>query len=314
MSANRFLRQCQRIRYYAGASAALLVPDAWYRSRRERLLAGFDPADPGLAGRIDHCCRLDASVRLPDGSLRSADLHWGRQTTYFFDLNSILRWFPRHHRVAWRFGDITQVPEVPAFVKSRPISGDNRNAVLLRLNQVRHFAFVHDPVPYRAKRDRLVWRGKAKGKPNRMLLLDRFLDHPRCDVGDTTPRNRGERTWRPFMSVREQLANKFILSLEGNDVGTNLKWIMGSNSLCFATRLRYETWFMEGRLEPGRHFVLVRDDLADLEERMDHYLARPDEAEEIIRRANTWVEQFRDPRRELWLSLKVAEKYLSLVS
>ena len=56
------------------------------------------------------------------------------------------------------------------------------------------------------------------------------------------------------------------MSLEGIDVATNLKWIMSSNSLCFSPKLRYETWFMEGKLVPGVHFVEVRDDFDDLAE------------------------------------------------
>ncbi|TOQ08578.1 glycosyl transferase family 90, partial [Vibrio parahaemolyticus] len=73
-----------------------------------------------------------------------------------------------------------------------------------------------------------------------------------------------------------------ILSLEGMDVATNLKWIMSSNSLCFTPKLRYETWFMEGKLKAGVHFVQVKDDFSDLDEKMDYYLEHPDKAEEII--------------------------------
>jgi len=313
MSMTRFTRQLNRIRYYVTNTLAMGIPDAWYRRRGRSLLAAVTEAEMAqLADRLVYYNRLDSPFSLPGDALRSADLHWTGQTTYFFDLNAVLRYFPRDRRVAYVFGDVTQVPAVPSFVKSRPIAGDNRNAVLLRLNQIRHFIFIHDPIPFRRKKDRLVWRGKAKRQPQRLALLANYQNHPRCDVGDTGPDRRGRPTWRPFMSIRDQLRHKFVLSLEGNDVGTNLKWIMSSNSLCLTTRLHYETWFMEGRLVAGRHFVQLEDDLDDLDERICYYLGHPDEAEAIIREAQAYVAQFLDPERERLLSLLVAQKYFQL--
>jgi len=72
------------------------------------------------------------------------------------------------------------------------------------------------------------------------------------------------------MTIDEQLEYKFILSLEGNDVATNLKWIMSSNSLAFMPRPKYETWFMEGNLVPNHHYILIKDDYSDLEERLKY--------------------------------------------
>ena len=111
------------------------------------------------------------------------------------------------------------------------------------------------------------------------------------------------------MTISEQLNYKFILSLEGMDVATNLKWIMSSNSLCFTPKLHFETWFMEGKLKPGFHFVEIKDDFSDLNEKMDYYLKYPQEAQAIINNAHQWVKQFQDLRREWLISLLVAQKY-----
>lgn len=69
---------------------------------------------------------------------------------------------------------------------------------------------------------------------------------------------------------------------------------------------------MEGKLKAGVHFVQVKDDFSDLDEKMDYYLEHPDEAEEIIQNAHRWVEQFKDPKRERLISLLVAKKYFDL--
>ncbi len=45
---------------------------------------------------------------------------------------------------------------------------------------------------------------------------------------------------------------------------------------------------------------------------MDYYTKHEDEALEIIKNANQWVEQFKDSKREKLISLLVAQKYFDL--
>ncbi len=215
-------------------------------------------------------------------------------------------------RVETLFGDNTLEPPTPRFVKSRPVSNAPSNAILLNLNRVRHFCFVKDPLPFRHKCDRLVWRGNA-AQPQRRAFLARYFAHPRCDVGHFHRRPLADMPWqRGPLTLHEQLRHKFILSIEGNDVATSLKWILSSNSLCLMTRCRYETWFMEGLLQPGIHFALLDDDYGNLEETLDHYLAQPEEAEAIIHNANQWVAQFLNPSRESEIACRVVHRYFQL--
>ena len=111
------------------------------------------------------------------------------------------------------------------------------------------------------------------------------------------------------MRINEQLQYKFILSIEGNDVASNLKWVMSSNSLSFMTKPKYETWFMEGTLIPNHHYVLLKDDYSDLEEKVAYYSEHMDEALEIIANAQAHVAQFQDAKLEDRLSLLVLQKY-----
>ena len=72
---------------------------------------------------------------------------------------------------------------------------------------------------------------------------------------------------------------------------------------------KYETWFMEGKLIPNHHFVEIKDDYSDLEERLSYFIDHPEEANRIIKNANDHVRQFQDRKREKLLSLLVLEKY-----
>jgi len=73
-----------------------------------------------------------------------------------------------------------------------------------------------------------------------------------------------------------------------------------------------ETWFQEGELIPGRHYVRLRDDYQDLEEKIDYYRRHPAEAKEMVRNANLHTAQFRDEEREALVSLYVLDKYFFL--
>jgi RNase adaptor protein for sRNA GlmZ degradation len=103
------------------------------------------------------------------------------------------------------------------------------------------------------------------------------------------------------------------MAIEGNDVASNLKWVMSSNSVAVMPRPTYETWFMEGRLIPNYHYIEVKPDFSDVEERLNYYIQHPEEAEEIIRNAHSYVDQFRDEERERLISLHVLDKYFKYV-
>ena len=170
----------------------------------------------------------------------------GKSSAYCFDFRNLIQCFPRNRKVDYQFGDVTEIPNEPRFVKSRPVRRDasNRNSVLLKLNSVRHY--------------------------------------------------------------------QFVVSVEGIDVATNLKWIMASNSLCLMRRPRFETWFMEGSLVPGYHYVELADDHSDLPEKVRYYQNHPEQAEAIIANANRYVEKFFDQQMEQTIALLVIQKYLHL--
>jgi len=227
---------------------------------------------------------------------------------YYFDSYEYTRFFSKNMKAAFLPGDIIHVPDVPTILKSRPIGGHNANSVILNLDKIRHFIYVTDKKPFVNKKDMLVGRG-AVTQSHRKRFLEMYFNHPLCNVGQVNKDNSGDKFLVEKMTIDEQLEYKFILSLEGNDVATNLKWIMSSNSLAVMPRPKYETWFMEGTLIPNHHYVLIKDDYSDLEERLNYFIAHTDEALEIVRNANEYVRQFRNKKREDLISLLVLDKY-----
>jgi hypothetical protein len=173
---------------------------------------------------------------------------------------------------------------------------------------VRHFTFVNDKKDFRNKKNMLVSRNEVS-QPHRIKFLEMYINNPLCNIGKINDDGRNPDLLKERLTLEEQLNYKFILCLEGNDVASNLKWVMSSNSLAVMPVPKFETWFMEGTLIPNYHYMLIKDDFSDLEERMEYYMNYPDEALEIIKNANQYVEQFKIRQRENILSLLVLEKY-----
>ncbi len=308
-----------KIAYYARSFVRYWTPQSLLRDRLPQLLDAARGRHDihAILERVDYCNRLRGGAMLPpDAPTLGAFRRRDHQSAYFFDSYEIVRWFPPELRWQFLFGDVIHVPPVPSVVKSRPIDAEGGvgNSVLLNLDKCRHFVFLKDRRSFREKRDRAIFRGSVKDNPQRRLFVDRFAGHPRIDAADTfaggdNPQQRGATDLKPRISLYDHLDCKFILALEGNDVASNLKWVMSSRSLAVMPRPTYETWFMEGRLVPDYHYVEVAPDFSDLEEKMDYYIAHPAEAEAIVAHANAYVDQFRNAERERLTGLLVMRKY-----
>lgn len=303
-----------RISFYAKAFGKLILPDRFFQQQAQNLFEKYPTLNTEQQARLDYYCKLTSSFQLTNGvGLEQFRNH--PKTTYFLDFYPYIRAFSSNSQFLTLFGDVVSIPDQPSFVKSRPIHGANQNSVLLKLDAIRHFTFVNDTQAFRQKLPALVWRGRLhldSAKERRLDFLREFTGKPGFDIGHI---NKGEifpELRRERLSIQDQLNFKYILSLEGVDVATNLKWIMSSHSLCFSQKLKFETWYMEGLLQPGVHYVEIADDFSDVEQKIDYYERHPEEAEKIIANANAYTRQFFNPEIEDLLSYLVINRYLEL--
>lgn len=302
-----------RFLYYLKHILEFTIPARFAANSVKHLIKESDPALlQKLERRTSYYNQIDSTFSVSQEASPFSLQLFRRQRNYQIDLFKYTRLFPKHMRIDKIFGDTNTIPKRPTILKARPILTEGiQNGILMPLNKIRHFKFPRDPYTYENKMDKLVWRGAAL-QANRKAFLNQFFAHPQCDVGHYS-KSRSQSAWRKgFLSIHEQLRCKFILSLEGNDVATNLKWILNSNSLCFMPTPRSETWFMEGQLEPGTHFVSIRDDYSDLEEKLEYYISNPNAALEIITKAQAHVRQFQDPTIEDAVAYSVLLKYFTL--
>ncbi len=302
-----------------------------------------------IKNRVDYYCQMNEKTALDSDAKSLDFLRWThKRTVYFFDCYEYARYFPQNLKAHFEFGDVNYIPQKPSFAKSRPIleyyekscestkntngGGQNSlnsadssidssdspidspqnppfsNATLLNMGKIRHFVFINDNRTFESKQDKLFYRG-AIYQAHRTRFFEKYFNNNLCDLGHTGSKSIHHAWQKPKISIAKHLPYKFLLSLEGNDVASNLKWVMSSNSLCVAPKMKFETWFMEGRLKGGVHFVEISDDYSDLEEKLEYFIAHPKDALEIIHNAHEYIAQFMDKKREDIISLLVLEKY-----
>ncbi|MBD1430964.1 glycosyl transferase family 90 [Sphingobacterium litopenaei] len=289
--------------YYIKALVRGLIPASVYRSYRNRFL-NDSPNDSYIHSRVNYYNKLGSERSLSSSAIQIKNYQIPKKIrVYYFDSIEYLRYFNGNNRFEIIPGDVTHVPSFPALVKSRPIDGENANSVLLNLDKARHFNFIKDDFSFLQKKNMLVGRS-GFGQAHRARFYDLYKDHALCNL-----KKAARKSDKDFLSIAGHLGYKFILALEGNDVATNLKWIMSSNSIAVMPKPKFETWFMEGTLIPNVHYICIKDDYLDLEEKLKYYITHTDKALEIIKNANKYVEQFKDNKREKLISLMVLDKY-----
>ncbi len=301
-----------KLLYYIKNYMRLAMPKFLFRCRLEAKLASLESRKDKdyILDRVNYYNKLCEGTSLPATAPMLSEHSFGRQKVYFFDSYEYVRWFPQNLRWMFLPGDIDFVPQEPSVVKSRPVGDSNKNGVVLNMDKVRHFLFVKDKKTFREKKDKAIFRGKVKGKANRIDFMNKWFGHPLCDMGDVSKDVDELKEWHTEkMTIAQHLDYKFIFAIEGNDVASNLKWVMSSNSVAVMPQPTCETWFMEGHLQPNVHYIEIKPDFSDVEERLNYYIEHPEEAEQIIRNANEYVQQFRDKEREELISLLVLDKY-----
>ena len=295
--------------YYLLNYSRRYFPSSFYQKRLKAILENSKNFDSEyIQKRVDYYNRLNTISKLPENTRQISKLIQDKKlTVYHFDSYEFSRYFNQTLKASFVFGDVIHIPDEPSIVKSRPVQGNNTNSIVLKLEKLRHFLFLNDKKSFESKKDMLVGRNKAQ-QPHRIKFLEMYFNHPMCNIGqvnrDINPQFIANR-----MTISEHLNYKYILCLEGWDVASNLKWVMSSNSLAVMTKPKYETWFMEGTLIPNYHYVLIKDDYSDLEERLTYYNTHINEALKIIENAHEYQKQFKNRKQEELISLLVLKKY-----
>jgi hypothetical protein len=221
------------------------------------------------------------------------------------------------------FGDIMVKINDITIAKNR--CAGNENSVLLRcLNFDRHWGPYYnmvDTIPFEEKLDIIFWRGATTGfhdtNPTRFIFIEKWFDrHEAIDVGFSVICQENE-VYRKYVKEivhpLEFLKHKYIVSLEGNDKDSGLNWKLNSNSLVLMSRPRCCSWLMETTLVPNVHYLLLKDDFSDVEEKLKWCKEHQAECLQIIKQAKEFMKQFSDNEAEEKLENIVINRYFEIL-
>ena len=277
-----------KLRYYLTSYLWILTPHCLLSLFRKMVLSKVSQRNDWeeISQRVDYYNKLQRSTidhsAFQQQAICLAKQKKTGQSVYYLDSFRYAKAFPLNNKWKLLPGDITAIPEVPSIVKSRPIDANNANAVLMKLDRVRHFLFVNDPLRFTEKANKVVFRGLIGQfdsntlKQNRYDFVKKFFGNPRFNIG-VIDKHLTE-WYTEKMTIREHLD------------------------------------YMEGTLIPNYHYIEVKPDYSDLEDRIDYYISHPDEAQAIINHAHEHVNRFRNARRECIISLLVLDKYFRMTS
>jgi len=194
------------------------------------------------------------------------------------------------------------------------------HGIIWKLGSGRHYGAVPDipklDIKWKKKKNKAVFRGSLTGYTRQMNehkgynksdVLQQCLWTQRCrlvyqyynstllDARLTNTKSIPESLNDVYligkkMEIQEMLSYKAIIFLEGNDVSSGLKWGLYSQSVVLMPRPTVTSWAMEELLEPWVHYVPIKDDLSDVEEKIRWVLDNDNEAYKISKRANQWID------------------------
>lgn len=213
------------------------------------------------------------------------------------------------------YGEHGDTDALPIIRKARKLT--DQHSVLYDFRSLRYNTPClevnkHD-IPWSNKKKDVVWRGATTGQIKREAFVTNY--HDRYNVGFSTAKQKPHlaEMIKPRISIAEQLKSQFIVSLQGNDLASNIRWVLFSNSVPIMPKPEWTSWTMEEKLEPFVHYLELDDNLTNLEELLNWADNHPRECEQIAQNGKSYVSQFLDKRHDTQVRMMLLEEFAKRV-
>ena len=250
---------------------------------------------------------------------------------YFSILNVPNKYF------LYLIGDVEINDDDYFFTKIR-LSECKKGVILKASNLQRHWGPLYsrevfeNDIPYEQKKNVALWRGATTGQPNRPAnrfdLVEKYFDNNNnMDIAfsntaygtvDTSGNMINYQSYKKYvkgkMSITEQLKYKYLISVDGNDKSSALNWMLASNSVVMMAKPKNLSWLMEDRLIPYVHYIELKDDFSDLEEKIQWCETHQQECKQIVNNSNAFMSQFYFEKGERYIESQVIKRYLDKVN
>ena len=238
---------------------------------------------------------------------------------YLTDVLPILKQLGKSYqkcKFLFYYGEHGATPQFPVIRKSRQTADET--SIIFKMGNIRLF----DPclkIPQKDtvwgdKLNDVVWRGATTGGQQRVDFVKKYFHS--FNIGFATVKQKPEMKshMKKALSFKEQLKYKFLISLEGNDVASNLRWALFSNSVVIMPKPNWNSWVMEAMLEPYVHYIPLNDNLDNLEEIMEWCGKNDKKCQEIARRSTLYMQQFFDYENENLVKRDLLKEYANRIT
>jgi len=186
-------------------------------------------------------------------------------------------------------------------------------------------------IPFQNKVGCALWRGATTGQvgrcANRFDLVEKYFDnHNKINIGfsniawgtvDTSGNIINYHSYAKWvkgkMSIKEQLRYKYLLAVDGNDKASGLNWQLASKSLVMMAKPTKISWLMEDNLIPNVHYIQLKNDFSDLEEKIEWCESHPNECQQMVNNANHFMSQFYNENMERYIESQVIVRYMKKI-
>jgi len=309
----------ERVQYYMGSWYNKSITDKAF-CKFEKLLLGVPPPKDFVQSEDTLYSLNTLNMRDPTNRLR------GRyRNNYLKDSSNVLShaessFLNAEKYVIMNIGDVQpRHLALPVVTTARSLpTSDNFNktgsSIVWPLNVNRHFqqplkeSKKANDTPWDQKKNSMIWRGGCnwlyKNNPRKIRLnfVERYyasnpevdilfkVNHPDCLQYEFNTNYYGQ-----GLNYEEHLQYKYLLSLEGNDVATGLKWQLASSSVVFMHPPTKEAYAMEALLQPYVHYIPVKEDASDVLTQVQWARENDEKAKWISAQATKYMD-------DLWLS------------
>ncbi|AYV75505.1 MAG: lipopolysaccharide protein [Terrestrivirus sp.] len=207
----------------------------------------------------------------------------------------------RYSNFYFVYGDDTFSITDVNFCKARQIGDDKKKC--LHLNTYRHFnsenlSIAHnDNILFENKIPKAIWRGATTKCKSRFDLIDLWANNNKyIDVGFSEVNDESAPKYevKNILPVSEMIKYKYLLVLEGNDVASSFVWSFLTNSIVIMPKPKYEMITGQGQVISGYHYIEIKDDTTDLEEKIIWCESHIDECKQIIENKKKFINDLLD--------------------
>lgn len=214
------------------------------------------------------------------------------------------------------YGEDRETGTLPIIRKSRKITDDR--SIIYDLRSLRYntpcIEVVKSDIDWNKKKNNVVWRGATTGQVTRERFVKKYFD--KYNIGFSTVKQKPHlaQYMKQKVSISEQLKFKFIVSLQGNDLASNIRWVLLSNSVPIMPKPAWVGWTMEDKLIHNVHYLELNEDLSNLEELLEWAENNNEACQEIANNGKMYVSQFLDRNYNDKIRMMLLEEYASRIN